>query len=1131
MSTIYSLHVGINQYHPASKVPNLGGCVNDVKTLLSFLEKTYPTERLKSKTLLDSEATYQNIVDHFGVKHLLQAEANDMVLIQYAGHGSQANAASEFTRYFPDQKDETWICYDSRIPGGLDLADKELAVLIDRIAAKNVHVVVIMDCCHSGSGTRDINDIQYRQHEGRIDTRPLSSYLNGYFSNKFPNGAKVMLPNPKHVLLAACDQKEKAGEIHGSGLFTSNLVKVLSATNGAVSYADLYSKTQVELAKQTNNQHPQFETYGFFNVQSGFLTNNIADTQQAWQLISMQGKWVIKRGIIHGLSMEPGKQATFKIFDKGIFKGHATTKTVLVEESIVELDCNLDPNNTYDAQMISFPADRYLIELSGSEIGKQRLAKVMEQYHPLFFELQEDAKSKYKFEVCDDEVTITRLGNHKILRTISGVDDTKVFQDAFEHLEIIGRREKILRIENQYRKISEDAVVLELSLLDQNETVAEQKTGDLINVAIPFENGKEQAVPFLMSLKNTHLSRDLHCSLLYFTENFDIINLYNGKIHANKTAIAVDKDPNGEAPFFLLNGKQQATDTFKLFVSTRPLTTYMVEMQNNIKLGELVNYPVTRSGMVGLINNDNTTKSLYNKEDDSFTDDWFCKTMEIVSTSNKLPTESSDNVISVDRSVAPPMSVSELLNESNQTTTAEISSNTALPSTIKIVQHATFNAEFKVGNVYPTRGSVDIYSILQKEENKDVSLFSFNEESTRSEKSEPSNFQVLEINNYSNATVLKDNPLQIQVKSSSHDELILPFTFDGEHIIPVGASTNDNHGNINIEIDRLPESTAAKRSLLKAVKLYFVKTIMGKKNATKLQWVDFQNEIPVRKTGRIMGKVADAQNIVLLIHGIIGDTKPFLPSIKKAVDNGTADLILTFDYENLNTPIQQTASFLKEQLSLVGIDEKYNKKITIVAHSMGGLVARYFIEKLNGNKVVNRLIMAGTPNMGSKIADLTTYRTWATTLFTLAANSGFGIPISATVLTALNYTKNLTVTLEQMKASDDFLTELKNSVDPQVPYHIIAGDFEQYCKSCTASEKRLVDKLYNASGVLFYRNEEHDIAVSVNSIESVSQSRSPKPTVEYVSCHHLNYFTVEESLNKIVHWIGFEDPLRTRVAR
>ncbi len=45
-------------------------------------------------------------------------------------------------------------------------------------------------------------------------------------------------------------------------------------------------------------------------------------------------------------------------------------------------------------------------------------------------------------------------------------------------------------------------------------------------------------------------------------------------------------------------------------------------------------------------------------------------------------------------------------------------------------------------------------------------------------------------------------------------------------------------------------------------------------------------------------------------------------------------------------------------------------KIDIVAHSYGGLVARWYIEKLGGNSKVRSLTMLGTPNLGTRWADV-----------------------------------------------------------------------------------------------------------------------------------------------------------------
>jgi hypothetical protein len=79
----------------------------------------------------------------------------------------------------PDHLDETLVCYDSRTDGSWDLADKELAKLIAEVAEKNPHIVVIMDCCHSGSGTRGSLDSTVAVRRAPMDKRqrPLSSFI------------------------------------------------------------------------------------------------------------------------------------------------------------------------------------------------------------------------------------------------------------------------------------------------------------------------------------------------------------------------------------------------------------------------------------------------------------------------------------------------------------------------------------------------------------------------------------------------------------------------------------------------------------------------------------------------------------------------------------------------------------------------------------------------------------------------------------------------------------------------------------------------------------------------------------------------------------------------------------------
>ncbi len=109
-----------------------------------------------------------------------------MALFYYSGHGSQESPPPEFWHIEPDHLDETLVCYDSRNDGNWDLADKELAVLIAEVAARSPHLLCVLDCCHSGSGTRASLDegLAIRRAPTDRRQRPLETFLDGSLSAK-----------------------------------------------------------------------------------------------------------------------------------------------------------------------------------------------------------------------------------------------------------------------------------------------------------------------------------------------------------------------------------------------------------------------------------------------------------------------------------------------------------------------------------------------------------------------------------------------------------------------------------------------------------------------------------------------------------------------------------------------------------------------------------------------------------------------------------------------------------------------------------------------------------------------------------------------------------------------------------
>lgn len=278
-----------------------------------------------------------------------------------------------------------------------------------------------------------------------------------------------------------------------------------------------------------------------------------------------------------------------------------------------------------------------------------------------------------------------------------------------------------------------------------------------------------------------------------------------------------------------------------------------------------------------------------------------------------------------------------------------------------------------------------------------------------------------------------------------------------------------------------------------------------------------------RDEAEVKQQVAQAKRIALYIHGIIGDTESLVSTIKQPVlqpdgQEGSIselyDLVLAFDYENLNTTIEQNAQHLKRQLRDVGLSENHGKELHIIAHSMGGLVSRWFIEREGGNKVVQHLIMLGTPNAGSPWSVV---EDWVKLTLAIALNGLSLVAWPAKVVAMLMGTleQNIRVTLAQMNPTSDFLNSLAASDDPGIPYSIIAGNtsiipaaLEQEVEKKSILE-RLQQRLFNQVVELPFFGAPNDIAVKVDSITDIPTGRKHSPNIQEVPCDHMSYFLNE----------------------
>lgn len=285
----------------------------------------------------------------------------------------------------------------------------------------------------------------------------------------------------------------------------------------------------------------------------------------------------------------------------------------------------------------------------------------------------------------------------------------------------------------------------------------------------------------------------------------------------------------------------------------------------------------------------------------------------------------------------------------------------------------------------------------------------------------------------------------------------------------------------------------------------------------------------------LQARVAGAQRIAVLAHGFTGDTRNMvaaLPGLGLYTPGWKGyDLVLAYDYENVNTRIQDSALTLNERLAAVGLGPGHAKTVHLIAHSLGTQVTRWFIEREGGAKIVQKAVLLGPPNDGTPLAAMQEWLAFAVglglngLLTAVAPWTAFVWAVRALSSLVAGFEK-IDTTLDQLKPKSDFFKDLNRSDDPGIPYHIIIGDTGRI-KPRPADPRDGVGAVFrqvfsqstrNRLMSLAFANQANDLAISLSSAERVATltpGRSPRPQVTTVACDHLSYFSDPAGLSAL----------------
>jgi metacaspase-1 len=267
-----ALLVGINDY---KGINDLQGCINDVTNVRSILKTYFGFTNDEIRVLTDSRATRANILNRLE-KMINLSTKGDYLIFHFSGHGSQIRdrEGDELS----DHMDELICPYDMNWDDGF-ITDDMLRQILSHLK-KGVRMEILLDSCHSGTGTRELNpctgttgfrknrfmappvDIECRYQGDEEHLKPVSA---------FRTDSGITL---NHILWAGCrDNQTSADAIidgHPNGAFSYYFCKHIRDSSGKITRADLHNRIRNSLRYNHFDQVPQLECQNIYKNENIF---------------------------------------------------------------------------------------------------------------------------------------------------------------------------------------------------------------------------------------------------------------------------------------------------------------------------------------------------------------------------------------------------------------------------------------------------------------------------------------------------------------------------------------------------------------------------------------------------------------------------------------------------------------------------------------------------------------------------------------------------------------------------------------------------------------------------------------------------------------------------------------------
>ncbi len=124
---------------------------------------------------------------------------------------------------------------------------------------------------------------------------------------------------------------------------------------------------------------------------------------------------------------------------------------------------------------------------------------------------------------------------------------------------------------------------------------------------------------------------------------------------------------------------------------------------------------------------------------------------------------------------------------------------------------------------------------------------------------------------------------------------------------------------------------------------------------------------PVQR-GMVVSAVAESGTPILLLHGM-ADNQSIFMLLRRGLQRRGFSRIYSMNYSVFTQDVRTAAAQLAEEVERI-VEETHYDRIHIVAHSLGGIVSRYYVTRLGGDERVHTIATLGSPHEGTLMAHL-----------------------------------------------------------------------------------------------------------------------------------------------------------------